>query len=286
MDWITAIQMMLTYMEENLMGDISYEDIAKTIHISNMYCHQAFRLLVGMTPTEYIRKRRLSLAGQELNSTDTKVIDVALKYGFESPESFTKAFTRFHGINPRQAKLAGATLTLFQPIKIEYRVKGGKVTDYRIEQREAFNLLVCERTFNIERTNEKGNHEIPDFWEESWKNGLFDCLNPFGLNQDHYAICSPLSKESNDFNYGIGVMCASSTKVPEGCLRRRVEGGLWAVFPCFGKDGNCMEQMWENIYYAFLPESGYTMRDYADFECYPGKKSSLFSEIWVPIQKK
>lgn len=291
MDWMSAIQTMLDYIEAHLLEDIEYADIAKVIHISNLYCHQAFRILVGMTPTEYIRKRRLSLAGQELQSTDSKVIDIAYKYGFESPESFTKAFTRFHGINPRQAKGADAKLKHFLPISIEFRMSGGVATTYRVEQRPSFSVLLCERSFSIEQVNEDNNHDIPDFWAECWGKGYFDLLAPYRQGDVNYALCSPISKVSNDFLYGIGVMynpdaSLTDVSIPDGFTQRHVDSGLWAVFTCYGEDGNCMDDMWNRIYKEFIATSPYEMRDYMDFECYPTKKSNWFSEIWVPIQKK
>lgn len=98
MEWIAAMQQAITYMEEHLMEEINYEDVAKHVHTSSYEFHRAFSFLTGMTANSYIRNRRLSLAGREIVETDAKITDIALKYGYETPESFTKAFTRFHGI--------------------------------------------------------------------------------------------------------------------------------------------------------------------------------------------
>lgn len=286
MNWITAIQTTIEYIDSHLEEQINYVDIAKIINISNMYYHQAFTILVGMTPNEYIRKRRLSLAGHDLQQSNMKVIEVAMKYGFESPESFTKAFTRFHGINPRKAKDADSKLVIFNPIKISYSLSGGEGLNYRIEHRSSFSLLVLTKVFNVERVNSCGNHDIPLFWEKSWNSGVFDKLKTFRLNDDNYAICSPISSESENFRYGIGVMCDDNAIPPKGYSYKRVESGLWAVFTCYGTDGVCMEKMWDNIYKDFLVMSDYAMRDYLDMECYPKNSNGIFSEIWVPVQKK
>lgn len=104
MEWIAAMQQAITYMEEHLMEEINYEDVAKHVHTSNYEFHRAFSFLTGMTANTYIRNRRLSLAGKEIVENDAKITDIALKYGYETPESFTKAFTRFHGVAPKYAR--------------------------------------------------------------------------------------------------------------------------------------------------------------------------------------
>lgn len=126
MEWIAAMQQAITYMEEHLMEEINYEDVAKHVHTSNYEFHRAFSFLTGMTANTYIRNRRLSLAGREIVETDTKITDIALKYGYETPESFTKAFTRFHGIAPKFAREESAKLLLFNPLVIKITVEGGK----------------------------------------------------------------------------------------------------------------------------------------------------------------
>lgn len=109
MEWIAAMQQAITYMEEHLMEEINYEDVAKHVHTSNYEFHRAFSFLTGMTANTYIRNRRLSLAGKEIVENDAKITDIALKYGYETPESFTKAFTRFRGVAPKYAREESAT---------------------------------------------------------------------------------------------------------------------------------------------------------------------------------
>lgn len=286
MEWITAIQRSIDYMEEHLLEDVDYNRIAEAVYISSFHFHSAFSMLMGMTAKEYIRNRRLSMAGQELTLAETKVIDIAYKYGYDTPESFCKAFTRFHGISPSQAKQPGAKLTLFSPMKIKIIVEGGKVMDYRIENREAFCVLARVRAFRNDRIHEEGNHEIPDFWTECGQTGVFEVLNEHRCSQGHYGICSPVSKEEDCFDYGIGVICDRNVHAPEGYTILPVEEGLWAVFSCFGRDESCMDNVWEKIYKEFLPQSGYEIRDYADFEYYPADGGELFCEIWAPVKKK
>ena len=138
MEWIQSISEAINYIEENLTEELSVEQIAKEVHISPFYFQKGFSMLCGYTVSEYIRLRRLALAGSELISTDRKIIDIALKYGYDSPDSFTKAFTRFHGVTPTTVRKNGAIIKSFAPLKISFTLKGGFTMDYKIVEKEAF----------------------------------------------------------------------------------------------------------------------------------------------------
>ena len=168
MEWIQSINRAIEYMENHLMEDIYCEDVARYVHISVFHFQRTFNVLTGMAVGEYIRKRRLSLAGEELTRQNAKVIDVALKYGYNSPESFTKAFTRFHGITPSQAK-KGNELKSFNKLAIKISVEGGTIMDYRVERKEGFKLIVYAKMF----TDESSKKGIPAFWEEYYQNEIY-----------------------------------------------------------------------------------------------------------------
>ena len=136
MEWIAAMQEAIAYMEDHLLEEINYEDVARHVHTSSYEFHRTFSCLTGMTANAYIRNRRLSLAGKEIMETDARITDIALKYGYETSESFTKAFTRFHGVSPKTAREEAAKLTLFNPLTIKITVDGGKSMDYKIVQTE------------------------------------------------------------------------------------------------------------------------------------------------------
>lgn len=119
MEWISSLQRAITYMEDHLLEEINYENVAKNVHTSSYEFHRAFSFLTGITANAYIRNRRLSLAGQEIVNSDVRITNVALKYGYDTPESFTKAFTRFHGIAPSVAREGNVKLVLFNPLVIK-----------------------------------------------------------------------------------------------------------------------------------------------------------------------
>ena len=129
MEWIATIQKAIAYIEEHLLEDINYEDIAKHLNTSSYEFHRTFSFLTGMTVGTYIRNRRLSLAGFDIINTTDKIIDIALKYGYETPESFTKAFTRFHGVSPKIARDDSAKLVLFNPFVIKLTFFSGSMPE-------------------------------------------------------------------------------------------------------------------------------------------------------------
>ena len=286
MDLIQNLQNAIEYMEKNILEAITYEDVAKHVHVSSYHFHRTFSLITGITANEYIRNRRLSMAGQEISISDIKVIDIALKYGYESPESFTKAFTRFHGITPNVARRAGMKLKSFNRLLIKIKLEGGTVMDYRIETRDPFKLLTKSSKFRNESIKEEGNTEIPDFWKECGVNGVFGVLQLNTENHDIYGVCAPISKESTHFDYGIGMKYLGGN-IPEGYTIWEVKPTLWAAFKCIGDTGDCIGETWERIFSEFLPSSEYTILDDTDFELYKDSDNSdSFCEIWIPVEKK
>ena len=135
MDCIQSIQKAINYMEENILENINYEDVAKQVYMSNYHFHRLFSMVTGITANDYIRKRRLSMAGQEISMSNSKVIDISMKYGYDSPESFSKAFVRFHGITPKEAKRSGMQLKSFNRLVIKIILEGGTIMDYKIVEK-------------------------------------------------------------------------------------------------------------------------------------------------------
>ena len=296
MEWIAAMQQAIAYMEEHLMEEINYEVVAKQVHTSGYEFHRAFSFLTGMTANAYIRNRRLSLAGREIVETDTKITDIALKYGYDTPESFTKAFTRFHGVAPKFAREEAAKLVLFNPLVIKIAVEGGKSMDYRIVQTKEQKFIALARSFSNEIINDEENHEIPDFWEECHDKNLVELLRnlrPDG-KKNLYGLCTPTREGEDTFQYGIGVVIDEETKdfdaeemKSAGYCIWDVKPGTYVVFDCIGEDGDCISDTWSKFYKEFLPQVGYEAEAEADYEIYfeRGRKG-LFCELWIPVKKK
>lgn len=289
------IQQAIRYMEEHIYEDINYADVAKSIHMSSYNFHRTFGFITGMTANEYLRNRRLTLAAQELQTTDLSVIDAAYKYGYQSPESFSKAFLRFHGSTPKQAKNKGAKLHLFNPLVIKIITEGGSIMDYRMEHREAMRFIARVQAFPNEIISDDNDHSIPDFWTECYDKDLVEPMKQLRKEgkRDVYGLCSPTKKNETHFDYGIGVIVDADTDAAGADKLLKNGYSLWettaadyAVFPCIGTDGDCIAETWSKFFKEFSPQTGYVQTDDTDFEIYFEKgENGLFCELWVPVTK-
>ena len=295
MEWIAAMQEAISYMEDHLLEEINYEDVARHVHTSSYEFHRTFSCLTGMTANAYIRNRRLSLAGMDLMDSNVRITDIALKYGYETPEAFTKAFTRFHGVSPKAAREDAAKLTLFNPLVIKITVDGGKSMDYRIVQTEQKKFIALTRSFSNEIINDNDNHEIPDFWGEVNANQM---LSPIWMlrkdgKRDLYGLCSQNKAGSDSFEYGIGIIVDKDTAEfdlaeleKKGFKLWTINPATYVVFDCIGTDGDCIGDMWSKFFKEFLPQTGYEAADEADYELYyENGPEGLFCELWIPIKK-
>ena len=278
MEWVQLINAAIEYIEKHLTEDIHCEDAARYVHISSFHFQRMFNLLTGITVGEYIRKRRLTLAGEELTRQNTKVVEVALKYAYQSPESFAKAFTRFHGVTHSQAK-KGSELKSFHKLVVKISVEGGTIMDYRIEKKEEFRLLVYAKMFT-EESSEKG---IPAFWEEYYQNEVYKKA------PGYLGICAQEKEGAGEFMYGIGCDADDVKEVPEGFQIIHIPAYTWAIFKCVGPTPDAIQKTWEDIYRQWLPETKYKLIPDYDIENYlPGDNtaSDYISEIWLPVMEK
>ena len=161
MEWSICIEKSIEYIENNLENNITVLDVANHVYISPFFLQRGFSIIVGYGIGEYIRNRRLFQAALDLKNKDVKVVEVALKYCYESHESFTKAFTRFHGVTPLQVK-NGALFKKFYPIKVKINIQGVEDMDYKIVELFQFKIIGFEKKFNYENSYQ----EIPKFWDE------------------------------------------------------------------------------------------------------------------------
>ena len=285
MEWMKAIGDAVDYIETHITEDISTETVAKHVNISPFYFQKGFSMLCGYTVTEYIRNRRLALAGGELLNNDVKIIDTALKYGYDSPDSFAKAFTRFHGITPSMARKEGVMLKSFAPLKLTISLKGGYLMDYRITKKESFTVLGASRTFGYENAK----RDIPAFWQEHYAQGRGRYVDGmFGVNIDCF-----MGHES--FGYLIADLYNPAMDIPEGFVVKTIPAFTWAVFPCIGPMPDALQNINTRIFSDWLPAlkeyefaAGYCIEMYDRPDKYPEGTSdaNYRTEIWIPIARK
>lgn len=285
MEWMESISRAIGYIEENITNEITIEKIASYALISPYYFQKGFSLLCGFTVGEYIRQRKLTLAGADLLSTDEKIIQIALKYGYDSPDSFTKAFTRFHGVTPTAVRREGAVVKSFAPLKISFTLKGGYIMDYKIVDKEAFTVWGVAAKFPYE----DAKTEIPKFWGKYFQTGGEKTVcGMYGINSDE-------SMSGREFEYMIADDYDGSKEVPTGFAVKTIPAFTWAIFPCRGNMPQAMQATNERIFSEWLPNSkdyeiaaGYNIEMYNDPIAYPNgvQDENYYSEIWIPVKKK
>ena len=285
MEWMAVIGNSIQYIEEHITENLSVDEIAKAVSVSPFYFQKGFAMLCGFTVAEYIRNRRLALAASELISTDVKVIDLALKYGYDSPDSFTKAFTRFHGVTPAAVRRDAVAVKTFAPLKIKFSLEGGYIVDYKIESKPAFTVLANAKTLDYEGAVQ----EVPKLWQEHFASGKGTVVcGTFGINIDE-----KMGRES--FEYLIADPCAEEAHVPEGFVKRTVPAFTWAVFPCRGAIPAGIQSVSQRIYTEWLPQAkeyefaaGYCVEFYDDPAKYKNGTAddNYYCELWIPVKRK
>ena len=289
MDWITGIQNAINYIEEHLTEEINYDKVAEEAACSSFYFQRIFGVLCDISLGEYIRNRRLTLAGNELNVSDIKVIDIALKYGYESPESFTRAFSKFHGITPSEAKKNGSKLKSFSRLSVKITLSGGSMMDYKIVEKEAFEIIEKVEAHSIE--NDVNAKSIPDFWTKSHNDGTVKTLLENTTDRTFiFGVCYGNNSDcAKTFDYSIGAVYNQKTAVPKGFRKNIIPARTWAIFECKGAMPKAMQDMWHKITSEFFPTSGYQPTYEMDIEAYTEGdmgESDYRSEIWIPVVKK
>lgn len=284
MKWMNIVQEAIEYIEGHIDADITVDDVARQVCVSPFYFQKGFSMLCGITVSEYVRNRRLALAAGDLAVDEMKVIDVALKYGYDSPDSFAKAFTRFHGVSPSQVKKSEAMLKTFAPLRLEISLKGGYLMDYRIMKKDSFTVIGASRRFKYEDAKQT----IPVFWQEHFAagNGKYVC-GMFGINIDE-------QRGSEDFEYLIADIYNPTIEVAEGFVTRTIPALTWAVFPCKGAMPQSLQDVNIKIFSQWLPAikdyefaAGYCIEMYDDPRHYPNGTldENYYCEIWIPVKK-
>ncbi len=291
MEWMTCIKSAVAYMEEHLTEIRSPEEVAAHVHVSSLYLQRGFQVMTGYTLGEYMRNRKLYLAALDLKNTGKSVLEIALDYGYDTPAGFDKAFTRFHGSTPKEAR-GSSKIRTFLPLTIQIQVTGGENMVFRIEEKSAFQIVGFRREFNSETSYEM----IPKFWDEiieKYASHLMKGEAPVGETEqyvaDHrigeFGVCLEGAK-AGFFDYMIAGYDRGDA-VPEEMSKETVPAGTWAVFDCTMKT---LQDTNTRIYKEWLPgNSGYELSGCYDVEWYspegmPGPDQKC--EIWIPVVPK
>lgn len=287
MEWSESISRAVDYIESHIKEELTIADIAMQALVSPYYFQKGFSMLCGFTVGEYIKKRRLTLAGSELVSTDRKIIDIALAYGYDSPDSFTKACIRFHGATPTAIRKREAMIKSFAPLKIKFVLTGGYTMDYKIVEKAPFTVVGVSAVFNYD----SADREIPKFWtafNRSGKNSLINSMYGISIDKD---------MGGNQFEYLIADNYNPLSEIPAGFVTQLIPEFTWAVFACKGALANdtSMQDIHERVFSEWFPQNrdyeiaaGYHIEMYSNPADYAKglEDENYYSEIWIPVRKK
>ncbi|WP_321386995.1 AraC family transcriptional regulator [uncultured Enterococcus sp.] len=283
MDWINRLEESLEYIEKHLTTVIEYKELGRIACCSEYHYQRIFSYMVGVPLSEYIRRRRLSLAGVELQHGE-KVIDTAVKFGYESANSFSRAFKNIHGITPSQAQKEGVQLKSYPRIKFHISIKGDVEMDYRIETKPAFRIVGA--TIPMSKKVEDNFREIPEFWSRVATDGTLADLLPLmdSKLQGVMGVSTGFTQEGEAPTYYIAV---ASDKQTNGELAEyTIDSYTWAIFSGSGPMPQSIQELEKRIITDWLPSSGYEYANGPDIELYlePDPTKAVF-EVWIPVTK-
>ena len=296
MEWLTCLKKVLTDIEENLQGELDIQTVAAQAFVSPFYLQKGFQILTGYSIGEYIRNRRLYEAAQRLIRTEDKIIDIAQDFGYETPESFTRAFARFHGASPSAVRRDKRHFRTFLPLNLNIEITGGNKMNYTVSPMWGFRVIGFEREFSYENAYA----EIPKFWDEICEKycnhtiyagkapscpeeqAIIDnCIGEYGVCIDNVG--------GGKFRYLIAGKYTGGA-VPEGMTLFEFPQGEWAKFSCTGPMPGALQTLNTQIFREWLPGNPeFEMAGCYNIEWYScdGEKSDADyrSGIWIPVRR-
>lgn len=296
MEWITAIKESINYIEENILTLSNIEDVAEHVSISPMYLQKGFQIITSYTLGEYIRNRRMYLAAKDIVEGKDKIIDVAYKYGYETPESFSKAFTRFHNSTPSEIRSKPYLIKTFLPLRINIVVQGGADMEYTVSKMKSFKVIGFSKEFSFDTSYK----EIPQFWDEVFKKhvSVFSGKKPANSIEKaivdnsigEYGVCIDDLNTGDKFRYIIAGEYKGG-EVPEGMIVYEIPSLLWAKFNAVGPMPDSLQSVNTKVWNEWLPGNPtYELAGKFNIEWYsnkmPTNAANYESAVWLPVKEK
>ncbi len=284
MDMLTSMNEAINYIEDNLMSAIDISKVAEAAGCSQWYLQRMFMSITDVSITEYIRRRRLTLAAFDLQNTRESILDISLKYGYQSPDSFGRAFKAMHSVTPSKARAGGVLLKAYGRITFILSIKGVSAMNYRIEEKEEMRIVGVKKWFST--VNNQQMQEIPKMWDE-FPDEMSKQLKEISSLKGFIGLCADMYNDG--FDYWIGSI--SEEQCPEGMEEKKIPASTWAVFEVIGPLRplpNLMQDIWGRIYSEWLPNSGYQHAEIPEIEFYSDgdcMSETYRSEIWIPVVK-
>ena len=280
MEWIERLNNAVEYMEAHLLEKIDYEKVAEIANCPAYFFQRMFLYMTNISVSEYIRRRKMSLAAVDLQDAGAKVIDIALKYGYDSPTAFNRAFQSIHGIAPSVAKKENANLKSYPAIKFSISIQGMAEMNFRIETKEAFRIV--GKSCPISKVLEENFARIPHEWDSALENGTLAKL--YGIMNDKpEGLLGVSVHNEKEWKYFIAV---SSTEDSDNFEQYNIPVATWAVFSGRGTNVS-LQELERRVITEWLPTSGYEYAEIPDIEVYikADPKDAIY-EYWLPVVKK
>lgn len=290
MNGLKALNDAIGYIEERLTGEIDTKEAAKRAYCSEYHFQRMFSFLSGVPLAEYIRRRRLTLAAQELSEGSAKIIDVAIKYGYGSPDSFSRAFQQLHGVNPSEARAASPSLKAFPRMSFQLAIQGGEAMNYRLIDKESFRIAGLHKRVPI--VFHGVNPAIAELWGQLTPELIGELkamsnMDPRGMISASVNFGEGRMEEKGELDHYIGV--ATSEKASGNFATLEVQASLWAVFESVGPFPETLQTIWGRIYSEWFPSSDYEISPGPEMLWNESKDTSApdyKSEIWIPVKKR
>ena len=269
----------MDYLEQQLTGEVDMKRFQQLSGYSYPLFSRLFSIMADMTLAEYLRNRRLSEAVTDLRETTEKVIDIALKYGYESADAFSAAFKKFHGATPSEVR-NGKPYLVFPRLQLSLKITGGKNMNIKIQKKPSFTVagVLLEAI---------DNSQCPSAWEQLYATHSFESLEGLGSGQS-FGVCSDV-KEGEIINYIAAYDVTDKTKAEELDLSiKDIPTAEYAIVPVKGPIPASIHHAWKYVLEIFFPETGYRHSGAPDFEVYTGGDMSspdYQMELWIPVTK-
>ncbi|RJX41766.1 AraC family transcriptional regulator [Paenibacillus pinisoli] len=285
MDWLKRMNSALEYIESNLAGKIDYDQAARIACCSTYHLQRMFPFITNVPLSEYIRRRRLTFAAFELQNSGVKVIDVALKYGYESPEAFSRAFKKMHGVMPMSVRDRGVPLKAYPRMSFDISIRGAVEMNYRIEEKQGFEMFGV--TNEITAGGENPFIEIPQFWKNCINDGTIDRIRAAaGLEEDGEIHSVLFNNNGEKFTYLIGYFLPESG-IPHGYKQIRISPQTYAIFTTGLNPQNDIHDIWRRISSEWFPTSDYEYANGPEFEMSYNRGNGMYEmEVWIPVVKR
>ena len=285
MEWLKKLGAAIDYIEDNLDKEISYDMAARTACCSPYYFQRIFSYVSGVSLSEYIRRRKMTQAAFELQRADSKVIEIALKYGYSSPTSFNRAFQNIHGITPTAAKVKGSVLQAYPSIQFSIKVTGGSAMTYRIAEKQSLHIVGI-RIPMVEDTKQNLTI-VPDFWKSTLQGNQFSQICKLSNQEPNGILGISVYESPKEIYYYIGA--ATNDSAPPDMYELEIPAATWVIFENNGRFKEDVQSVFKRFYMEWLPFSGYQYAELPDIEVYPicgGQPAHGHSEVWIAINRR